>query len=263
MGDASTWGGSAYGPTLQTGRWYRVDMRLDTSTATWRLDWRLDGVAQPQVTFGSSAKTFNLISVGSNSSVNADFSYDDLAYSQTSTDYPLEPGKVLGYRPDGLGAGTTGASDFRYDTGGAIDVDAALRFDDLPMSSLSDYVKQVASNAASFVELTFADTVLASNPLGVRAALAYHAAGTAADNGETRIRDGAGQETGVGGTVGVPWDMSETTLFHKGAMVTPPVAGWSPATFNALTGRIGYSTSTGVNPYWDALLLEAEFPDGS
>ena len=85
----------------------------------------------------------------------------------------------------------------------------------------------------------------------VSAVLAYHAAGTSADNGKTSIFDGPTE------TVVFSGDMSQTALQYKSAVVTPAAAPWNQAAVNGLVARVGYSTDSSPNPYWDSIVLEA------
>jgi hypothetical protein len=84
--------------------------------------------------------------------------------------------------------------------------------------------------------------------------LAHHAARTAADNGKTSIFEGA-TETGV-----FTDDMSQTALQYKRAGVTPAAGSWNQAAANGLVARVGYSTDSSPNPYWDSIMLEAAVP---
>jgi hypothetical protein len=84
--------------------------------------------------------------------------------------------------------------------------------------------------------------------------LGYHAARSAADNGKTSIFDGATE------TVIFSGDMSQTALQYKSATITPAAATWSQAALSGLVARVGYSTDSSPNPYWDSIIAEAAVP---
>ena len=52
-------------------------------------------------------------------------------------------------------------------------------------------------------------------------------------------------------------DMSQTALQYKSTVVTPGAGIWSQAAVNGLVARVGYSTDSSPNPYWDSIVLEA------
>jgi hypothetical protein len=77
--------------------------------------------------------------------------------------------------------------------------------------------------------------------------------GTTLNNGTTRIVDGSGA-TVVDVFSG---DMSETAGLHfKTVVVPPPAGGWTPALFNALKARIGFSTNVDSIPRWSGISLQ-------
>jgi hypothetical protein len=54
--------------------------------------------------------------------------------------------------------------------------------------------------------------------------------------------------------------MSQTGLQYKSAVVTPALATWNQAAVNGLVARVGYSTDSVPNPYWDSMVLEVAVP---
>ena len=64
------------------------------------------------------------------------------------------------------------------------------------------------------------------------------------------------------GTLGTPWNMGSTTLAYKGAVLTSPAGvGWTQTQLNGAQARVGFSGNSTTDPFWDALLLEVEYPD--
>ncbi len=235
--------------TVSAGTWYRIELRLVASTNPRTADWRIDGVAQTAISATETASTVSTLRLGS--TVVADTftaNYDDVLISVTSGNYPIGAGTVVGLRPDGMGTNSTPGS-FRNDDATAIDANTYLRLDDSPMTGLTDYVRQQTIGATAYIEVTFGDTST-SCVVGVSGLLAYHAAGTAADNGKTSIFDGSTERVVFSG------DMSETALQYVSVIVAPASAPWTPTAVNGLKGRIGYSSDVTPNPYWDGLLLE-------
>jgi hypothetical protein len=150
--------------------------------------------------------------------------YDDVSVSASAGDYPLREGRILGYGPDGAGTHATPAS-FQNNDGTAVDATTPGRLDERPLTSTADYAKQVTAGAGAFLELTLENTGEASAPAGVSALVAYHAAGTTANNGETRVvrQDGTPSSVYAG-------DMSETSCSSAaGSSPRPRPAGRSPS----------------------------------
>jgi hypothetical protein len=245
-------GGSAIGSAPSAGSWHLIDMKVNVGTNPRTIDWRVDGVAQPQASYSTAAATTTAVEFGAPNARTYTANYDDMIVSQTAADYPIGDGKVLALRPNAMGTHNTPAN-FQNNDGTAIDANTYTRLDDDPMTSSVDYVKQVTALSTSYVELGFADTV-ESCFNGVSGVLAYHSAGTAANNGKASIFDGTAERTIFSG------DMSESSLFYKSAVITPAASPWTQSAVNGLIGRVGYSTDVNPEPFWDALLLEYDVP---
>src|SRR5512133_397324 len=148
---------------------------------------------------------------------------------------------------------SAGTGNFQNNDGTAIDANSWQRLDEAPMTSTADYVRQQANSGTSFLEFGLEDTP-ETCIRDVSAVLAYHAAGSPADNGKTSIFDGATE------TVLFSGDMSQTALQYKSAVVTPAASTWSQAALTGLVARAGYSTDSSPNPFWDSIMLEAAVP---
>jgi hypothetical protein len=111
-------------------------------------------------------------------------------------------------------------------------------------------VRQTANGGASYLEFTLANTTEACIR-EVSALLAYHSATNAANNGKASSFDGATESIMLNGA------MSSTSVAYVGVIATPAAASWSQAAVNGLVGRVGYSTDTSPNPYWDGIVIEA------
>jgi hypothetical protein len=77
---------------ISTGQWYRLEMKVDTSSGTTTCDWAIDGTAQTQATTTQTAHDMIGLRAGTYAAVTADFLLDDVAISQTAGDYPIGDG---------------------------------------------------------------------------------------------------------------------------------------------------------------------------
>jgi len=260
--NASIVGGTQQnGPTLELNTWYRIDFRLYCGGATYTIDWQVEGSAQTQATLGSqAASTFSTTTtrVGSSSSCTHDFYFDDVVISNTTGDYPIGPGGVVGLSPNAAGASnlSTGIED-----NGSVDVDdttnpANIELDDVPFNG-ADYIKQVGVASTNYAAVAFADTA-ETTIHGAQAFLAYtSAAASPANSASAKIYDEDGVETDI-----FTGDMSESSAFYKSAICRTPTGGWDTAAVNALQGRVGYATDYAPVPYWQCLMIQVAYGTG-
>jgi hypothetical protein len=54
--------------------------------------------------------------------------------------------------------------------------------------------------------------------------------------------------------------MSQSALQYKSAIVTPAAGMWGRSAINGLVARVGYSTDSSPNPFWDSIMVEAAVP---
>jgi hypothetical protein len=160
--------------------------------------------------------------------------------------------RIVRLVPDSTGT-SAGAGNFRNDDGTAIDSNSWQRLDDVPMTSTADYVRQQANSGSSYVEFGFQDTP-ETCIREISVVLAYHAAGSAANNGRTSIFEGLTEALLFSG------DMSQTGLQYKSAVIMPAAGVWNQAALGGLVARMGYSTDSSPNPYWDSIMVEAAVP---
>jgi hypothetical protein len=235
--------------TVSAGTWYVIDLRYDLRANPHLGDWRIDGTAQGQVSRAAAATTANAVGLGS--ATNASIytaNYDDLFVANQLTAYPLGDGRVVRLIPDGVGTHSTPGS-FRNNDGSAINAGSWQRLDEVPMTSIADYVRQQTANAGHYLEFTLANTA-ETCIREVSAVLAYHSATSTANNGKASVFDGATESTMFNG------DMSNTAIQYASAVAAPTSAPWSQAAANGLLARVGFSTDVSPNPYWDAIMLE-------
>jgi hypothetical protein len=238
---------------VSAGTWYLIDLRYDLSANLNVGDWRVNGVAQTQVSRSATPATANGFALGATANASVyTANYDDLFVATQPTAYPLEDSRIVPLAPSSMGT-SVGGDNFRNNDGTAIDANSWQRLDDVPMTSSADYVRQQANSGTSYVEFGLQDT-LETCIRSISAVLAYHAAGTAADNGKASIFDGTTESVVFSG------DMSQTALQYKSAVVAPAASIWTQGALNGLVARVGYSTDTTPNPYWDSIILEAAVP---
>jgi glucose/arabinose dehydrogenase/PKD repeat protein len=239
--------------TVSPATWYMIDLRYDLSANLNRGEWRVNGLAQAQVSRSATPSTANGFGMGAtaNSSVYT-ANYDDIVVSAQPTAYPLEDSRIVRLAPNSMGT-SNGAGNFQNNDATAIDANSWQRVDEVPMTLSADYVRQQVNSGTSFLEFGLEDTP-ETCIRELSAILGYHAAGNAADNGKTSIFDGATE------TVIFSGDMSQTALQYKSAIVTPAAGAWSQAALNGLVARVGYSTDSTPNPFWDAITVEAAVP---
>lgn len=243
---------------MTAGHWYVVDYRMDVSTTSWTLEWRVDGVAQTTSTGAATASTtLTTAYVGvSVSTITAIDQYvDDVAFSSTSGDYPIGDGYVLGYQPNVVGTHNLSAGEFDDDAAGAItsgDTTSYTKIAYKPVDT-TKWVEQIAAAAAHYLEYGFEDSSESAAPTAVMAVTKFGQGGTGVQAVEARIRDGSSESTVFSG------DPAEGAA-PKLIMNTKPSGGaWTLAALNALKLRFGYSTDATPPIRLYGAILEANY----
>ncbi|MCU0282150.1 MAG: hypothetical protein MUE66_10125, partial [Acidimicrobiia bacterium] len=78
------------------GTWYVIDLRAFTTNPR-TLNWRVDGVDQPQASLAATAASVSGIGFGTTATnVTYTANFDDIIASRTAANYPIGNGKVLG-----------------------------------------------------------------------------------------------------------------------------------------------------------------------
>ena len=237
--------------TVDAGKWYLIDLRLDVSTTTHTLDWRVDGVPQTGSTRTDVASSMYAAGVGTGVAGTFTANYDDIVFSTVSANFPIGSARILAVAPDGMGT-SVGASDFVDDDSTAIDAASAFRLVDVPAGTGTTHIRQTATAAGSYVEVTMGDT---AEPC-VRAAyglVVYDPLNTNQINhGRTVAVDGATESVIHDGAMRA----NNTFMNPKSGPLTAASGTWSPAALNGLVLRIGYSTDANPQPRWHSLVVE-------
>ena len=238
--------------TVSAGTWYLIDMKIKANANPHTIDWRIGGTPQSQVTDAASATTINTpMAFGSNTSADRhNVNVDDMMLSTTEADYPIGDGHILGLAPDSVGTVNDPSGYLQNDDGTAVGSTSWQRVDEVPMTSLSDYVKQTGNDANAYATIGFAN-VASGCVRGVSALATIHSSATQANNAKTSIFDGATERVVFQG------DLSPGAAFeHQAAAIAPASGSWDTTKLSGLVARVGYATDASPVPYWDALQLE-------
>jgi Tfp pilus assembly protein PilX len=236
--------------TAVAGTWYSFDIRMQmTGTDTRMAEWYLDGVAQPTVSAvdspGSGSGTIVVLGQWGTSTFGGAYTayYDDVVLSTTPSDYPIGDMNISPLRPDAVGSNVN-PSYFTQRTGAGPDANSWLLFDDSPMNSNTDFLRQVTASATSYIELTFQDTTQTCIR-GVAPEMDAHPEGTSANNTKTSFFDGATEYVLYQG------DISFATTGLAFAIRPITSGAWTQARVNGLKVRFGYGVD--INPIvaWD------------
>jgi hypothetical protein len=236
--------------TLAAGTWYLLDVRANYSANPHTADWQLNAVAQTQATSASAAEVPVEVWLGPDGGENVPLTmwFDDIMISQTSANYPIGDGKILGLSPDGMGTSSDPSARLSTEAG-AWSSTTWNKIDDVPMTATSDYVRQTVVDATAYLEATFADTT-ESCMNAVMGEVAYHSSSGTANSAKTSVFDSSTERVVYSGS------MASTTMLYRSAMIAPATGTWDQTKVNALKARIGFASSVGSQPYWDALMLE-------
>lgn len=243
------------GATLQTGRWYQIDMRTDGTTTTWRTEWRIDGVAQPPASFTQAAiAAFNQYDLGDGSNTTWVAHYDDVVYSSTATDFPIGNVRVNSLGVTGLGSGGTTAN-----FGPTPSSDWAAALAEVPMSATSMFVQQsaITSSLTDHLPFTNADPASTQSAFAVRGIASYGF--TAAGTNHVAMRVHRPGDTLAASPSVFSGNAEIATLNFAGAMIPAPTGGWTPSALSGTDWVVGFSTDVAPTPRVHGLLLETAY----
>lgn len=230
-----------------------LEWDLNTSANPHTLAWRIDGTAQPALSYASSAADLQQLYLGCRAAQTPtyDCCYDDLALSNTGADYPIGDGKGLPIlSPTGFGTHSN-PGDFTGTASPPASTDWGL-IDDVPFAGLADYIYQDTIGVGSYLEITFADLVSTLPINGVQAIVEVQRAAAGAAWYELRIRDGTTE------TVVMALSVDTVTADQFWKQVTPAAAPWTQAAVNGLIGRFGYASDVTPFPRYHAMGLEVD-----
>jgi Tfp pilus assembly protein PilX len=259
--------GGSVGPTA--GQWQTIDIRYQTSTNSLVGDWYVDGVAQPQLTAASLGTTTSTV-VGfgqASGTTTATYTgyFDDVMISKTLSDWPLPDIRISGLKPNGMGTNSTpgnyqqvvGATAGSPPTGGTSSAMTATSWqtvDELPITSTTDYIKEITAGATSYVELAFENTTQTC----VRGASLF--AGVQATTSQGLVLGLNSVTNGVNYTIYSGSIGNANLRYVQGAVTqntsNPGTGPWTQAIVNGITARFGMSTDVSPVPYLHGIILE-------
>jgi hypothetical protein len=260
--------------TVTSGNWVKLDFKVDVSTGTTYIDFRVNGVAGSQATITQTATTLPYYSLMTQYLSKY---YDDIVISNDADDYPLggdAPVYTANYFPYADGTHNNAANTMEDPSGNDINGTTYLAYtwvDDVPPWTQgwgnTDYIKQTTIGSDKYVEVKFTPTTL---PDGwILGAGAYVAGFSSSNNavgdawGGTVIRDGYGVESEIWGKQGATksYNISGATRTAVECVDTP-TGGWAASKINALRCRMGYRNATGsYTPWWLSLYLTVVYQE--
>jgi uncharacterized delta-60 repeat protein len=261
------------GPTLQTNRWYRIDLGCDMSTATVRTRWSINGTTQTDAIVGGSTPvsiTNVQLGIDDGTVVTMSSRYDDIVATSNVADYPIGPGKVVGLRPNGTGTHTSPTSfDVSTNDGGswtnitAADANqspgTAQRLDDWPVTTggTADLVRQ--SGAGGDLRYTLDDLPSTDSDSAVNGvSLLVGASGAGNQNLTVSASAGAGPAAVIN------TDPSPGLEYRRAVMSTVPISGaaWSKSTVDGAQIHLS-SSDVAPPPEVRAILAEVDVATGA
>lgn len=271
-------GNTPAGVAVTTGRWYRIDFKIDVTNNPRTFDCSVDGVSCGQSSLATAGTTLNQVRLVDTASlaITTDLYIDDLILSLTTGDYPIGPGKVLPFVPtaDGTHTATTTtivkgtiATPVGANVAGSTDVFNWVN--GVPLlggqSDNTRLVNQQTNGTTLYAEVIFgtAPNILTPTypPRSVEVITADRQASTAAGDMTTKLNDNGTESTIIArvGTAGTTTDKYVTKQF-----ATPPTGGaWTLASgngnFSNIRARFGYSNDANPDQYWRGVMIEAEF----
>src|SRR5262245_56394296 len=160
---------------ISDGNWHRIDVKLDYSTTTGKLDVQVDGVANTQATATVTVGTVNLHRVGSTVAAdNLTAWYSDYCVSGTSADYPIGDHICLHTTITGAGTHNKGTAAFSDQTGATTDAALIAAIDDAwdgttpeltQNLGTDDYIQQTSLGTSGTQYVAF--TLATPSPSGV------------------------------------------------------------------------------------------------
>lgn len=267
----------ATGVNVNLNQWYRIDYDFNVNIAGADFcDVQVDGVACGQATGTGVSGHSNNDLLGALAAVTADLYIDDFVCSATAADYPIGPGYGAPFIPTADGAhNIAGAADFKRGAAGTditnSTTNAHLLVGKVPLPAAvvtDDYINAIAPpNATDYVECVFgpAGALIAPTtpPQAVDVIVAYHQAATQSGNIRLALNDNGTTDDVLNLTAA-----GQTTLrYARKQYAAGPAGAWvigggGNGDFNDIRMRF-LSSDPAPDQYWDAAMIEADFPLGT
>jgi len=247
------------GSPLSINTWYRIVIRLDSSTGTASLTASVNGGTDATATNVQVSANTTAVQLGPDDAVTVTFYADDWLIATASADYAEIKGwtshSVQSLIPSGDGAhNITTAGDFDSFVGTAFDTTTTTGWSfidhrPLQMANTADNViRQELGTTANYMELTL-ENLTAPEPsvAGVRAYGAHvESASAGASLGEMRLLLSDNTEVLTTGSISMinsTEDPGLTVTLRK-RMTIAPAGGWDTTKVDGLKVRLGFSDNT-------------------
>jgi hypothetical protein len=267
------WGSNQQWPLIQdsavtatTGAWNSFDVRISANNQNPRTaDWYVNDVAQTSLSATDTANATSIttwdLAYPTYPLTDATTYIDDIEVSRDPNDFPLGNIKVVPMSPNGMGTHSTPTA-YQNDDGTAINANSWQRVDEIPMGSLTDYVKDVSGNNGTWIEFTFPDTT-ETCPRGASIVGGFHSAGTSANgvaiNGYVAGMAGCVLFGGDVSYTGAVWYTQNVMTSGVPSCNTLGVGPWTQANINGITVKFGLASDFNPVPYLDSLLMEMAY----
>lgn len=253
--------------TVVSDTWYLLDWRLNVGGTTHTMDWRINGVTQPQWSRSSSAEAVSQVSLGPvSNAATATVHYDDWCLSVTTGDYPLGEHKVRLLKPDTTGTATeSGTANATSTFTANATVGTTFNSANL-LSRTSEVPPVIGASADGWAQRTAGATNWANIPLttyalaggetiaALRAVIIGWAATATTNNVGFRAYNGTTEETFF--PLGDPNFSNSTTVPAWLCRLLTPANYDTQAELDAVVMRAGFATD--VSPVPGAHFIGAE-----
>jgi hypothetical protein len=255
---------------------YRVELKYDWSGAAWKVTW---GTAAGDASLtthdtdftggnAAGAGTQDYVLLGSSGTgFLTDFYIDDFAMSNSGSDFPIGPSKVMPFVPDARGTHNLDASPssfwFQHDgvTPTALTTAESTsysRIDDAPLLGSTDYLYGTGTpGGTQYAEYTFPPG--SGIPDAVRVIESVRQATAGGSHYTSKITDDGGVSLTTIQSALDPNSASEVTK-QAVALSKPSGGAWTSAAFDALAYRWGLTADATPEIRLYAVMLEVLYP---
>ena len=255
-----------FGPgSLAADTWYRVILEYDTSGANAVMKGTIDNGTEGSASTAITAADITSANMGTPNTHTFTARYDDWIGSETDGDYELFKAttdhQVESLVPTADGTHSiSGANEIeRTLTGTDITnatTDAYLLVDDEPMDTTpTDYINDVGTNTASYVEVTFENLAAGTRlPWDVKVLeIDVDSAASGASSAISRVL--LSDSTAVAPDVRLSSDDPGTTVTMRKKVLTDPSGGWDRTKVDGLKARFGFGDGA-PDSYFGSIMLE-------
>ena len=256
------------GPTIETGRWYRVDFDCNFNAATWTQRWAVDGVDQGQLTGTVQVPEFiNNFQIGIDTNSTMDITFDDVISTTTAADYPIGPGRVYAATPTRTGT-HSGHAGFDWSTNNGTGWTPFTVADDGQAPGTAQYIDEWpvttgagadvvrSTSTTGYLEYEFSNPGVTA-PVNAVSLLVAERSGPGAGRVDVALDGGAGYQAAQ--------SISPNTAleYRRSTHSTVPTSGaaWTGTAVDALRFRFSSSVMADM-PRIDAVLAEIDVAAG-